>query len=245
MTPAQNFVAVDWRAGKDRIYFFYKESNTYSRFDIGDNAVPDGYPTPINFDNWHNFHEDAKSLRFGFTTTDFDTDGLGFDKDILWLFYYDDQIPMVCKYDQDTDKVIDHNFVSRSVWSDLHPYFDRIVAGTLWHSYAAVKFRFLMNDGNSLLLKWNGHQRPPAFNDGMYEFELQTINERTWPGLAPYKHRIITAAQNDRTFADSYFYIFLTDNEYITYNIEENKVQYGPRKVDNDTWPGLITHTGN
>ena len=30
MPEAENFIAVDWRSGKDKCYFFFKDSNTYS-----------------------------------------------------------------------------------------------------------------------------------------------------------------------------------------------------------------------
>lgn len=244
MKTLKNFVAVDWRAGKDRIYFFFKDDNTYSLFDIGDNATPDEYPTPANYDNWHDFHKHIKNLRFGFTTTNFEAEPSGgCDQDHLWLFYYEHSTPMVCKYDQDADKVIENNSVASSIWRLILPYFDRIVAGAWWRTYAAStrgEFRFLMNDGNSLFLNFNLPQRMTHFKEGIHELELKSINNTTWPGLQPYQHRIITAAQNDRTFAASYLYIFLTDNEYITYNIHADKVEYGPKKVDNDTWPGLL-----
>lgn len=239
MTTLDNFIAIDWHAEKDKIYFFLKENKTYSRFDIGDNAVPRGYPRPIH-GNWGSFHLNNKDLRFGFTTTHMATEsGQGPDQDTLWLFYYEDDTPMVCKYDQDRDRPIRSSRVQDSIWRPLLTYFDLIVAGTWWQrdfQGGAWVFRFLMSDGDALILKWK-------VNDTRYQnphLILQPIDNTTWRGLEPYKHRIITAAQNDRTLADSYYYIFLTDNEYITYNIPENRVEYGPYKVSDDTWPGLL-----
>ncbi|MFL8988758.1 hypothetical protein Q8X48_09290 [Pseudomonas sp. QLc11A] len=244
MSKPKEFIAVDWRSGKDRFYFFFKDSNTYTRFDIGDNKVPDDYPTEVKPSNWDSFHSNAKNLRFGFTTTNLLSESQwSIDEDFLWLFYYEGHTPMVCKYDQDDDKVIRNYRVADSEWRKILPYFDRIVAGTWWRTFApgnSGKFRFLMNDGNSLLLDWNLPQRPPHFNEGIHELKLEPITDATWPGLEPYKHRIMTAVQNDRTLADSHLYIFLTDNEYITYNIQENKVEYGPYEVNDVTWPGLL-----
>ncbi|WP_213940810.1 hypothetical protein [Pseudomonas sp. dw_612] len=244
MPTLKNFVAVDWRAGKDKIYFFFKDHNTYSRFDIGDNRVPDGYPADVSFGDWHDFHIHAKNIRFGFTTTHFqEEDMLNYDQDFLWLFYYDDsRTPMVCKYYQDDDKVIGISRVADTIWKPLLDYFDDITAGTWWHSPAPRKlsFRFLMKDGNSLFLNWNLPHGPRSIDDWAHEILLQPITEETWPGLAPYKDRVITAAQNDRTLADSYYYIFLTNNEYITYNIQKNKVEYGPYQINETTWPGLL-----
>jgi len=246
MRALENFVAVDWRAGKDRIYFFFKDDNTYSRFDIDDNATPNEYPASVNYDNWHDFHKHVRHLRFGFTTTDFYAEPSGgSDQDTLWLFYYENNIPMLCKYNQDTDRVIENSAVSSSIWYQIAAYFDHIVAGTWWgtsESSDQVKFRFLMDNGHTLLVDFDRSliSRTGLFDDGVPDLNLQPINDTTWPGLQPYQHRIITAAQNDRTSADSYLYIFLTDNEYITYNIPENRIEYGPKKIDNDTWPGLL-----
>lgn len=249
MPTLKNFVAVDWRAGKDCIYFFFKDSNTYSRFDIGDNQVPPHHPTAITHQHWGNFHEHAKNLRFGFTTTGFSTDDVTdseFDLDILWLFYYDGNVPSVCAYNQDTDTPIKSLPIKHTYWRILLPYFDMITAGTWWDAWSEpgrdLKVRFILNDGNSLYLKWRKIAATPNTTrlTGEVNVKLEPITASTWPGLEPYKHRIITAAQNDRTLADSYLYIFLTDNEYIAYNIAENRVQHGPLKVDHDTWPGLL-----
>ncbi|MDN3220385.1 hypothetical protein [Pseudomonas nunensis] len=247
MRELKNFVAVDWRAGKDKIFFFFKDSNTYSRFDIGDNRVPDGYPTQIGHDSWHDFHAHAKNVRFGFTTTSLaEEDTFSADQDFLWLFYIDGITPMVCKYNQDTDKVISTRPVIDTVWHPILPYFYRIVAGTWWQASdsPAALFRFLLNDGNSFYFDWDVSLQRPVnldFNkDRTPKVTVEPIDNSTWPGLEPYKDRIITAVQNDRTFADSYYYIFLTNNEYITYNIVQNRVEYGPYQVSEKTWPGLL-----
>src|SRR5471030_1094217 len=109
MPKLKNVVAVDWRAKKDKIFFFFKDSNTYTKFVIDGNGVPDGYPAPIRFGNWHDFHMHAKNLRFGFTTTNFQReDRFGLDQDFLWLFYDDGGTPMVCTYYQDEDRSEEH-----------------------------------------------------------------------------------------------------------------------------------------
>lgn len=231
MPDLKNVVAVDWRSGKDRCYFFFKDSNTYTRFDIGDNKVPEGYPTEIKAGNWGAFHSHIKNLRFGFTTTGFAPDDAGgFDDDTLWFFYYENGTPMVCKFDQDLDEVKGMYPVARTSWAPLLPYFDRIVAGTWWKLIGhSLRFRFLMNDGHSLTYDYK--QR---------KIKHEKITSSSWPGLAPYKDRIITAVQNDRTLADSYYYIFLTKNQYIRYNIQMNRAESGPINVDDESWPGLL-----
>lgn len=93
-----------------------------------------------------------------------------------------------------------------------------------------------MNDGNSLYLDWDEVLRAPLrdyaddkYDDNLFNpvetpiqtIRLEPITESTWPGLALYKDRIITAAQNDRTFADNALYVFLTGNQYLIYNIPQ------------------------
>jgi hypothetical protein len=232
MPTFKNFVAVDWRSGPDRIYFFFKDTNTYSRFNIGDNEVPEGYPANVN-GNWGSFDEHVKDLRFGFTTTNVDPyggDGPVAGHDILWLFYYSGDTPMVCRYDQNLDEVNKILRLEHSVWRMLLPYFDRIVAGTWWQVFGQGRlFRFLMNDGYYLSVNFRAEQtvvRKPIY--------------QTWRGLDAYKDRIITAAQNDHPLFDKYYYIFLTDNEYLKYDITNDRVVSGPKKIDDESWPGLL-----
>jgi hypothetical protein len=236
----KNFVAVDWRAGKDRYYFFFKDDKAYSRFDIGKHRVADGHPTPVTQSNWGEFHNVVKNLRFGFTTTNIlkNKGDEFFDQDFLFLFYYSNNTPMVCKYNQDTDQVVEFRRVASSVWRGLLPYFDNIIAGTWWEwgvNWIGVSspFRFLMNNGQSL---WFNLIDSVHFE----KIRIEPIDDYTWPGLAQYQHRIITAVQNDRAMASSLYYIFLTDNEFLTYDMLKHIVIHPPRKVDESTWPGLI-----
>lgn len=244
MPTLKNFVAVDWRAGKDKIYFFFKDINKYSRFDLANNTVEAGYPADINASNWHDFHSHAKNLRFGFTTSNQDSRtsdpadrGAFEDLDILWLFYYEGDTPTVCKYDQDADKVISVHKVKESKWHQLLPYFDRIVAGTWWYSpRARFVFRFLLNDGTFL----NLDLQPEAQTFKLRKINHAPITDKHYPGLERYKSRIIGAVQNDQPLFSRYYYIFLTNNEYIRYDIDNNRAETLPVKIDDVSWPGLL-----
>lgn len=231
MPVLKNFVAVDWRAGKDQIYFLFKDTNTYSRFLISENKVLDGYPRNITSDNWHDFHLHAKKLLFGFSTAGVGTTRpFDFDLDILWLFYYEGNVPTFCKYDQDADRVVSIDPVYGSIWHPLLPYFSNIVAGTLNPTALFPRrFDFLLNNGYCL-----------EFDMNKEKVVCEPISERTWPGLAPYKNRIITAVQNDRTILDSHYYIFLTDNEYLRYKLTTHRLLEGPIAVNDGNWPGLL-----
>ncbi|POA47258.1 hypothetical protein C1893_16425 [Pseudomonas sp. MPR-ANC1] len=225
MPALKNFVAVDWRSGKDRIYFFFRDTNTYSRFNIGDNEVPSGYPRPVA-GGWDTL-TDMTTLRFGFTTTGIPRQDLFFDdRDILWLFSYQDGIPTVNWYNQDTDKNMGFQRVEESMWYRLLPYFDRIIGGFWWGSNPKSElFRFILNDGHCLVLNvTNGRVR------------RDTINHRNWPGLSRYKDRIIAVVQNDVP-DPTRIYFFLTNNEYVTYS---GTSVHGPYEVDERRWPGLL-----
>lgn len=212
MSTLKNFVAIDWRSGPDRIYFFFKDTETYTRYNNGDQKIPDDYPKPIK-GSWEGFDAYAKHLRFGFTQT---RPG---DKDIIWLFFYNGDRPWVCAYNQDTDKADAFYNLANSLWTPILPYFDRIVAGTwleaLGHRYL---FRFLLNDGTHL--KFNTVTQQISHNP-----------TAVLPGLAPYKDRLVTAVQIDPTFSDNLWYIFLTDNQYVIYNMQKSQVEGGVKNV--------------
>lgn len=229
MPALKNFVAVDWRAGKDRCYFFFKDENKYSLFDNAQDKVLPGYPRTIDASNWGAFHPHAKNLRFGFTTTERDFPSV----DTLHLFYLENNTPMVCSWDQQADKLIKLEQLSASRWSGLGGYFPYIVAGVWWQEviwpWEENILLFLTSIGEYL-----------RYNTTAGTIEVKPINDSTWPGLAPYKDRMLTAVQFDRDLADDYLYIFLTENKYIKYNIDDDKAEGGLLTVNEHSWPGLL-----
>ncbi|MET0845901.1 MAG: hypothetical protein ABWY46_06880 [Pseudomonas sp.] len=226
MTTMSNFVAVDWREGPDLIYFFFKDTSTYSRFNLGDNSVGKGYPCSADV-NWGDFGKHVKDLRFGFSTTGLDWNGAG--GDLLVLFYYEGNTPMVCRYSQASDKVLTKTPLSHSIWAPLKPYFDKII-GVMWYDATGSKHTFwvLLNDGNYLIFN--------AYNQQMW---IKSLAGSNWAGLEKYKDRMITAVRNDQPLFSTYFYIFLTNNQYLKYDFGEAAVS-GPHQVNDGTWPGLL-----
>ncbi|WP_223569707.1 hypothetical protein [Pseudomonas sp. BF-R-26] len=226
MTTIKNFVAVDWRSGPDRIYFFFKDTNTYSRFNLGDNRVEENHPTAVD-DHWDDFDKHVKDLRFGFNTSGLNWKQVN-EGDITWFFYYEGNTPMVCKYQQSSDKVVFKKPISQTEWGVLLPYFDRIV-GVMWNENADSKHTFwiLLNDGNYIIYSpWSEILR------------VYPLKNSAWQKLEQYKDRMITAVLNDHPLLKTYFYIFLTDNEYLRYDVQSG-IQ-GPISVNEDSWPGLI-----
>lgn len=228
MTNMKNFVAIDWRNGPDRIYFFFKDTRTFSRFNLGENSVEKHHPTPVS-NHWGDFGKHVQDLRFGFNTSGVNWKHTN-DGDIVWLFYHEGKTPMVCKYKQREDEVLFKKPVSETEWWPLVNYFDRIV-GVMWDEKADIKHTFcvLLNDGRYFTYSpWLERLPQP-----------KPLKNSMWNDLDKYKHRMITAVLNDHPAFNSFFYIFLTGNEYLRFDFNERKI-VGPITVDETSWPGLL-----
>ncbi|MCF4994870.1 hypothetical protein GIW70_01185 [Pseudomonas syringae] len=226
MPAMKNFVAVDWRKGDDRLYFFFKDKGTYSKFPLGMNYVGPNYPASVE-GSWGDFDQHAKDLKFGFHTDAIEWGEGG--TDFMWLFYYQGTTPMVCKYSETNDNVVYKRPLSQTLWRLLGPYFDRIV-GVMWlkRYYKTTQFRVLMNDGNYLDL----------------DIRKNTVEQKSligshWQKLHYYKDRLITAVQNDYPMFDNYYYIFITNNQYFRFDMDSKWLD-GPNEVDDVSWPGLL-----
>ncbi|KQN52530.1 hypothetical protein ASE98_21865 [Pseudomonas sp. Leaf48] len=218
MPKLKNTVAVDWRDGKDKIYFFFKDTETYSRFDIAANGILPEYPKSV-YGNWGEFAPHVKNLRFGFTGA-----GNGHAKDTLWLFYYQDNTPMVCEYSQDSDSVVSSKPVSQTKWAALHPHFDRIV-GVRWIS-EPNQFRVLLRDNFVL-----------DFNVLFNRLTKLSLQKAGWEKLEKYKDSLMTAVLDDTPAFHSTFYIFLTNGQYFRH--QSIDALTGPFDVNEGNWPGL------
>ncbi|MCX4219410.1 MULTISPECIES: hypothetical protein [Pseudomonas] len=224
MPKMNNFVAVDWCAGPDRIFFFFKEHNSYSRFSLGDNKADSGYPLPVR-GNWGDHIISAADLRFGFTTTEPSWNN---SIDHLWLFYYQDDTPCVCQFLQQTDSVISNTTVADSKWAPLLPYFKNIIGVMRRQTTSSVdELRVLLNNGNYL-----------SYDYTSMTLEVIPLEGSDWADLEQYSDRMMTAVLNDYPTFDRYFYIFLHGNEYLRYEHESKKI-HGPIQIDDESWPGL------
>lgn len=225
----KNFVTVDWRNGPDRIFFFFKDTNTYSSFHLGNNHVEEGYPTSVA-GHWGDFGQHVKDLRFGFTTPSPDWHSAG-GGDMVWFFYLDGDTPMVCKYSQINSKVVFKKSLSDTDWWPLGNFFNKIV-GVMLDEKADSKHTYwvFLNDGRYFQYSPRT-PRPP---------KVKPFNGSEWKELENYKDRIITTALNDFSIFNAYFYFFLTNNEYLRFDVKKRTVN-GPFPVHEGTWPGLIT----
>lgn len=129
MLKVKNTVALDWRKGPDCIYFIFKDENTYCRLDLADGRLAPGHPTTID-GHWGGFEPHIKNLCFGLTITDLSSQPPS-DGDVLWLFYTENDTPMVCAYSQDEDKVVSKSRLAGTFWGPLVPHFKKII-GAIW-----------------------------------------------------------------------------------------------------------------
>lgn len=243
MKKLRNFVALDWRKGPDCMYFIFKDEDRYCRLDLAGNKLAPEHPTTVA-GHWGGFEPHIKNLRFGFTTR-----GLRFNvtgdahinwnelDDILWLFYTDKGVPMVCLYDQGKDRVHSKTPLSRSIWSSLAGQFNKIV-GILWldnrdpnvlnefFSYPDVLgnlqdyFLVILDNGECLDFRMPILQDIPLTNSQIDIF-------------AQNKGNIMTVVQNDQPMFRTEYYVFLKDGTYLVLDAKTWQ-QTNHRKIETD-----------
>ncbi|MCF2874164.1 MULTISPECIES: alkaline phosphatase family protein [unclassified Tenacibaculum] len=114
---------------------------------------------------------------------------------------------------------------NNSSWPGLEAYKEAISAAFKWHNN---KGYFFLNDGRYIRYDMN--------SDSVDSGYPTTITNGNWPGLEPYKNKIIAALNWNNSKA----YFFLNDGTYIRYSISNDEVDSGyPKPINNSTWPGL------
>lgn len=223
-----NFVSIDWRNGPDRIFFFFKGTDMFASFSLGDSRLEKHHPILIK-GHWGDFEQHVDDLRFGFTVPSPDWHSAG-GGDMVWFFYYDGETPMACKFSQITSSVVFKKKLSDTDWWPLGNFFHKIV-GVMLDEKADVKHTYwvLLNDGRYF-----------KYNPGIpRKVKVLSMANSEWSFLEKYKDRIVTTALNNYPVFDTYFYIFLTDEEYLRFDLKTRKAS-GPHPIDEETWPGLF-----
>lgn len=131
------------------------------------------------------------------------------------------------RYDKLLDKSDDGypKEVNNSTWPGLGEYKDLISAAFKWHNH---KGYFFLKDGRYLRYDMN--------NDSVDAGYPANITNGNWPGLEPYKDKIVAAFKRNNSKA----YFFLNDGTYIRYSITNDSVDSGyPVAITNGSWPGL------
>lgn len=131
------------------------------------------------------------------------------------------------RYDKLLDKSDDGypKEVNNSTWPGLGAYKDLISAAFKWHNH---KGYFFLKDGRYLRYDMN--------NDSVDAGYPANITNGNWPGLEPYKNKIMAAFKWNNSRA----YFFLNDGTYIRYSITNDSVDSGyPATITNANWPGL------
>jgi len=101
-------------------------------------------------------------------------------------------------------------------------------------------------------VRWPGDKAQFLLSDGTYiRYDLradradkgypQPVDDQTWPGLGPYA-RLILAACNG---PEGKVYFFLSNGQYLRYDIGGDKIDRGyPKPIDDTSWPGLGRYSG-
>lgn len=115
--------------------------------------------------------------------------------------------------------------ITNSTWPGLEKYKNLISAAFKWNNH---KGYFFLKDGRYLRYDMN--------NDRVDNGYPTNITNGNWPGLEPYKNKIVAALNwnNDKA------YFFLKDGTYIRYSTIEDKIDSGyPVRITNRNWSGL------
>lgn len=93
------------------------------------------------------------------------------------------------------------------------------------------KAQFFLNDGSYVRYDMGADRMDPGYP--------RPIDDRTWPGMAPYARLIAAACNGPRGKA----YLFLSNGRYLRYDIPTDRADAGyPKPIDDKTWPGLGSH---
>jgi hypothetical protein len=96
-------------------------------------------------------------------------------------------------------------------------------------------------------IRWTNGKAQFFLNDGTYiRYDMPTdrmdpgypklIDDKSWPGMAPYA-RLIAAACNG---LQGKAYLFLSNGQYLRYDTQADKVDPGyPKPIDDKSWPGM------
>ncbi|MDG9669321.1 hemopexin repeat-containing protein [Hahella sp. CR1] len=129
------------------------------------------------------------------------------------------------------DKVLDKSdggypkAVNNQTWPGMETYRDLITAS--FQKDAGTSYYFLKN---------GQYINYDNIGDKVRSGYPKPINNATWPGLEPYKDQIEAALR----WHNQKVYFFLSNGDYIRYDINSDAVDSGyPKPINDNTWPGL------
>lgn len=192
-------------------YLFY-DSPEYVRYDQAKDRA--GAPTKVDERTWPGLSKWLPKVRAGFSR----------DRKVAF-FFLDDGTYL--RYDKVADRVGDGYplRITDSTWPGLAPYASRIRTALRWKG--SKVFLFLDND-HYLRYDVDADRVDPGYP--------MQVDEHTWPGLRAHVADIETAMK----WNDSRAFMFLKGNRYLRYDITNDRVDAGPRPVNDDSWPGVL-----
>lgn len=204
--------AVSWNS--TRAYFF-RDDQRYVRYAKVLDKADSGYPKATNNESWSGFGNNSNKLTAAFEK----------NSSISYFFFNDGQY---IRFNNILDKAESGypKAINNDTWPGLETYGNKITAALRWNNN---KVFFFLNDGQ--------YVRFDLSNDSIDSGYPKAINDETWPGLGSYANDITSAVKWNNDVA----YIFLSNQRYIRYNFQQDKLDEGyPAKVNSKSWPGLM-----
>jgi hypothetical protein len=202
---------VHWPGGKAQ---FFLNDGTYIRYDVAADRADPGYPKPIDDGTWPGLGSYAKQIM----ATCNGPSGK------IYFFLSSGQY---IRYDIKQDHV-DSGYpmpIDDETWPGLKAYAKKIWVALNW---TGGKIQFFLNDGTYIRYDVAADHVDPGYP--------KPINSGTWPGVAPYAKRLLSAINWD----NNKVYMFLNNGTYLRYDIENDSVDSGyPMVINDKTWPGM------
>jgi hypothetical protein len=211
--PAAPFVvgAIHWPGEKAQ--FFYSDG-TYVRYDVKADKADVGYPQDITDKTWPGLGDYANRIIAAFDGAN------GKAYIVLTKGEY-------IRYDVKADHV-DNGYPKRiddGTWPGVGDYATSIVAVTNW---PGNKLQIFLDDGRYI--------RYDNAADRADKGYPQPINDKTWPGVAPYAKHLAGMIE----WENGKVYMFLDTGEYLRYDVAADRLDDGyPKVVSKANWPGL------
>lgn len=95
---------------------------------------------------------------------------------------------------------------------------------------APGKAHLFLSDGSYIR-----HDLARNQNDDGYP---KPVDDKTWPGMGPYASSIMTACNGP----DGKVFFFLSDGQYVRFDLKSDRVDQPPKPISDRTWPGLGRH---
>ncbi|MBV8889722.1 MAG: hypothetical protein JO305_08660 [Alphaproteobacteria bacterium] len=190
--------AIKWQGSKAQLFF---SDGSYERIDLETGTVEAGYPKPVTDQTWPGLGAYARDIVAA-------CDG---PAGAAYFFISDGRY---VRYDVTGDHA-EPGYpkpVNDQTWPGLGPYAAALSSALDWKD---GKLQFFLSDGRYLRYDIAADHVDPGYP--------QPVDDKTWPGLEPYKDLLAGTFNLDGRKA----FLFLKDNRYIRYDITADRIDPG------------------